>query len=137
MFRILFILFFGVFFVSKKTRSFPSNCLPDAIGPAGPLGVNLPDKGAVFCFFSCTARAQSFLRASPAGLEFISLGHLAPLSLALLPALWAARHNPTCPLTQAAWLAQETAGRGGKERGGLNYFLASWEASEGRGKKDS
>lgn len=42
--------FFDVFFVSTKCR-FPSNCLPDAIGPAGTLGVNLANKGAVFCFF--------------------------------------------------------------------------------------
>lgn len=41
---------FGVFFVSTE-RSFPSNGLPDATGPSGPPGVNLPNKRAAFCFF--------------------------------------------------------------------------------------
>ena len=105
-----------MFFVSIKCR-FPSNCLSDAIGAAGPPGVNLPDdQGAelrFFFFFSLQAEAQLSLRASPAGLEVISSGHLAELSPALLPELWAARHSPVCPGVREARIARPRERRGG------------------------
>ena len=68
---------------------------------------------AFFFFFSLQAEAQLSLRASPAGLEVISSGHLAELSPALLPELWAARHSPVCPGVREARIARPRERRGG------------------------
>lgn len=116
---------FCVFFVSTKC-SFPSNCLPDAIGPAGPPGRKSSRQGGSFLLLPARLKPSSFSGTAQQVLNSLKfLQHF-------LPELWAAWHNPGCPfLQEEPGLAQERR-RGssvGRRKGRGSW---GWGGGEGR-----